>query len=323
MPYSDDEEHSPSEFYYPEDTNDPKATFQEQNNNNNNQNSQEKIEEFIHNQKPKTTITKTKSDMEIFQRYLETINKGEKQIEYLPKAELNHLLCKFFMNVRKTNGDEYEPSSLSIFQRSLQRYLTENNIQTNILKDVEFEKSRQVLAAKRKNVVKQGEGCKPQATRALTHDEENTLFITGKFGDSSASALQRTMWWFLRSMHFGFRARDESRKLCWGDVELQNDPEKDSREMLFWLTERGTKTYSGQEQGHQRAFQPKLYATNTDRCPVEFYKKFRSHRPLERNKPNSPLYLAVKHNCKTGVFNNTARCVLVHTKVCTVAHKGV
>ncbi len=35
--------------------------------------------------------------MKIFQRYLETINKGEKQIEYLPKAELDHLLRKFFI----------------------------------------------------------------------------------------------------------------------------------------------------------------------------------------------------------------------------------
>ena len=98
-------------------------------------------------------------------------------------------------------------------------------------------------------------------------------------------------------MHFGFRARDESRKLCWGDVELQNDPQ-DNREMLVWLAERGTNTRSGQEQGHQRAFQPKLYATNSDRCPVEFYKKFPSHRPVEMKKPDSPFYLAVKHDCK-------------------------
>ena len=88
-------------------------------NKNNNKNSQEKIEEFILNQKAKTTITKTKSDMKVFQRFLETVKKGEKQIEYLPKAELDHLLCKFFINVRKANGDEYEPSSLSSFQRSL------------------------------------------------------------------------------------------------------------------------------------------------------------------------------------------------------------
>jgi hypothetical protein len=103
MPYSDDEEHSPSEFYYPDEisdeTNDPNGKLKRENaEQNNNINSQEKIEEFIHNQKAKTTITK--SDMKVFQRYLETVNKGEKQIEYLPKAELDHLLCKFFITVK-------------------------------------------------------------------------------------------------------------------------------------------------------------------------------------------------------------------------------
>jgi hypothetical protein len=40
--------------------------------------------------------------MKVFQRYLETVNKGQKQIEYLPKAELDHLLCKFFpMSVKQ------------------------------------------------------------------------------------------------------------------------------------------------------------------------------------------------------------------------------
>ena len=43
-------------------------------------------------------------------------------------------------------------------------------------------------------------------------------------------------------------------------------------------------------------FQPKIYATNTARCPVSFYKNFRSHRPTEMNAPKSPFYLAVGHN---------------------------
>ena len=30
-----------------------------------------------------------------------------------------------------------------------------------------------------------------------------------------------------------------------------------------------------------------------------------------------------EHTLKSGVFNNTPKCVLVHTKVCTTAHKGV
>ena len=69
-----------------------------------------------------------------------------------------------------------------------------------------------------------------------------------------------------------------------------------SRMMAKKLAERGTKSRHGQERGHQRAFQPKIYATNTARCPVSFYKKISSHRPVEMNAPKSPFYLAVRHN---------------------------
>ena len=86
----------------------------------------------------------------------------------------------------------------------------------------------------------------------------------------------------------------ESRKLRWGDVQLQQD--KDGEEMLVWLAERGTKTHHGQEKGHRRAFQPKVSATKTERFPVKFYKTFKSHRPVEMNQSESPFYLAVRQN---------------------------
>ena len=60
-----------------------------------------------------------------------------------------HLLCKFFVNIRKKNGQEYEPDSISSFQRSIQRYLSEKGSSVSILKDKDFEKSSKVLAAKR------------------------------------------------------------------------------------------------------------------------------------------------------------------------------
>ena len=144
-------------------------------------------------------------------------------------------------------------------------------------------KSTKVLAAKRKSLVHEhGKENKPQAAQAIDEDEEDVLFEAGEFGDSNTVALQRTVWWFL-SLHFGFRARDESRKLRWGDVQLQQ--QNDGQEVLVWLAERGTKTRHGQERGHQRAFQPNIYATDTARCPASFYKKFSSHRPVEMNAP--------------------------------------
>ena len=68
-------------------------------------------------------------------------------------------------------------------------------------------------------------GNTPNATREVTEEEQEKLFETRQFGDHDPLVLQRTFWWFL-SLHFDFRARDESRKLCWGDVLQEKDPEQ-------------------------------------------------------------------------------------------------
>ena len=142
--------------------------------------------------------------------------------------------------------------------------------------------------SKRKSLVKKAStGNRPNTTCSPAGEEEDKLFESGQFSASSSEALQRTRWWFL-SLHFGFRARDESCKLCRGGVELQQDPVRDGREMLVWINERGTNTRKGLENGHQRAFQPKIYVTKTERCPIKFYKLLWDHRPEEMKQPDSP-----------------------------------
>ena len=203
-------------------------------------------------------------------------------------------MCHFFKDVRKKTGEEYEPDTLSSFHRSIQRRVGEFKLPFNILKDEVFCRSRQVLAAKRKNLVKQGKGNRPNATRELEDEEEEKLFESGEFGLQDPVALQRTLWWFL-SMHFGFRARDESRKLRWGDVKLDRDPQT-NREVLVWAAERGSKTRQGLDGGHRRVFDPKAFATGTNRCPVQHYKVFESHRPEKAKDPELPFFLAVNLN---------------------------
>ena len=65
---------------------------------------------------------------------------------------------------------------------------------------------------------------------------------------SQIEVLQKTVWWVL-SLHFGFRARDKSRRLKWGDIGLSNDPETGC-ELLLWKAERGSKTRHGDGQHH-------------------------------------------------------------------------
>ena len=77
------------------------------------------IEMFIERQRPENTKKKTTYDINIVKRYFISINET-REIEAIPAKELNILVSKFFMNVRKKNGAVDEPFSLSDFQRSLQ-----------------------------------------------------------------------------------------------------------------------------------------------------------------------------------------------------------
>jgi len=161
----------------------------------------------VKEQKSENTTKKTVSHMKTFQRYLSSISKGDVEVLDLPADDLDHLLAKFFKDVRKINGDEYEPDTLSGFQRSIQRFLSDGRSPFNILVQKEFEMSRKVLAAKLKSLVqKAGKGNRSNATRSLTDKEEDKLFKSGQFGVSSPEALQRVMWWFL-SLHFGLQGQ--------------------------------------------------------------------------------------------------------------------
>ena len=93
-------------------------------------------------------------------------------------------------------------------------------------------------------------------------------------------------------LYYRYRACVEVRKLKWGDVKL---PDKiNGAEFLLWDIERGTKTRTGEQvQGHQRAFDPKAFATGGQRCPVMIYKLYKSHRPLNALRDDSPFFLSL------------------------------
>ena len=47
--------------------------------------------------------------------------------------------------------------------------------------------------------------------------------------------------------------------------------------------------------GDTQAFNSIAQATNNKRCPVLYYKEFRSHGPAEVNIADNPFYLAINH----------------------------
>lgn len=280
------QEASNNEFYYPNEL--EHGSLEWQNATNRPEDCQ--LKDFIKQQANKNTTTKTASDLRVLQRYCDEV-KEKRAIETIPVKELDILLGHFFKEVKKVNGHDYEPDTLTGFHRSISRYLKEKGVNYDIIADREFHISRATLAARRKQLRCNGKGQKPNASKSISLDEERALFDSGQFGDHSPDALIRTVWYFL-TLHMGMRGRDEHCKLRYGDFKIVTD---ENGEYVEWCFERGTKTRSGEVAGSlDRAFKPKMFANGTDYCPVKYFKAYIAHRPAAANTPDRPFYLGIK-----------------------------
>ena len=247
----------------------------------------EAVRQFIESNKAKNTVKKTRSDLNVWNRWCESVNERRK-LEDIPASELNRLLSNFFVSVRKQNGENYEPSSLTDFQRSIDRHLKYMDKEDSILNDKQYEGSRQAIEAKRKELRRKGKGRRQNAAQPLTEGEENSLWSIGELGSDSPLVLLHTIW-YLCTMHFGWRGIDEHKRVCFGDFQLGRDDQ--GVEYVEFCVERGTKTRNGCEGQQERAFNPRMYAVGGYRCPVALFNKYVSVRPAHTKLAHSPFYL--------------------------------
>ena len=83
-----------------------------------------------------------------------------KNIEVLAPDTSNSILQHFFAEINKKDGKNYEPSSLTAMQSSIDRYLRESNYEYSILNSRFFEGSRDVLEGKARLLREKGLGKK-------------------------------------------------------------------------------------------------------------------------------------------------------------------
>jgi len=70
------------------------------------------IKSFSDEQENVNTKKKTLYDLKLFKKFLASEDE-RRELQEIPAAELQQFAIKFLMEVRKKNGEEYEPSSLS------------------------------------------------------------------------------------------------------------------------------------------------------------------------------------------------------------------
>ncbi|XP_070567248.1 uncharacterized protein KIAA1958-like [Ptychodera flava] len=236
----------------------------------------------------KNTVKNTSTAGTQFTEYVRFADPLEtRPIEDMPANDLDDYLSSFFLSTRQKDGCEYEPDTLTDYQKGIDRYLQEKNYGLSISRDNEFKRSRNVLAAKRSALKKYGKGNKPYAAKALTEDEEKIIREKNIIGVHSPKAHVYAVW-LNNTKLFGFRGGQENRSLKWGDIKI-----KHTATNLAYLefNERGKKTRSGQVGKCPRPFNPNMFATpdNPETCPVETFKEYARRRPQDFSSDDHPF----------------------------------
>ena len=119
--------------------------------------SSEEIMEINESAASKTTKRTTQTWLTVCKKWCEARNIDDRIERFTPRA-LDDLLTKFYVEVRKRDGSEYEPGSLRVMQASIDRYLRQKNYPVSIISGRDFKKSQETLNSKAKLLRYEGKG---------------------------------------------------------------------------------------------------------------------------------------------------------------------
>ena len=120
----------------------------------------EEADAFIKGQRNVRTVKKTASYIKKFLKFIQEPPFSEnRDLKEIPPLELDNYLLHFILEVRKPDGEEYEPDSLTSFRNSIERFLREEQYPFSLIESREFAKHREALKAKRKEL--KGESKRP------------------------------------------------------------------------------------------------------------------------------------------------------------------
>ena len=249
--------------------------------------------DFIAGQRNKNTTRKLEQTFSRFVHYMlkKWAAKNVGDILSMVPGLLDQYVGGFILDLQFTAKDgsvqDYEPDTLTSYHRGGAKKLEELGYPWDLLRDVGFKTSRDVLAAKRKSL--KGKGNRPNRADGLSEADEEKMWITGVMGLQNPEALLNMVWYATTKL-LGFRRNHQARQLRWGDFTKVTDNEGGVVH-IEW-NERLSKTRTGNT-SHLRAFKPKLFPNKShpERCPLAALKLFEEKRPESMREPDSPFYL--------------------------------
>ena len=115
----------------------------------------------------KNTDHSTGTWINTFQSWAKERGLNQELSSYVPH-DLNDVLMKFYAELQKADGSEYEPACLRVMRASLDRYLKEKKYPVSLLDMEEFKESNLILEDKARDLRDRGMGNRPNRALPIT-----------------------------------------------------------------------------------------------------------------------------------------------------------
>ena len=134
---------------------------------------------------------------------------------------LNKRLESFYTELTKQNGEDYEPSCITVMMAALDRHLKDSGCPFS-LQDRTFYTSREVLNGKAKSLREEGKGKRLFKADSINTAEGDILWGQGHLRTNSPHTLIWTLWWILNEQ-VGGRGQERHYELQIEEFSLCTD----------------------------------------------------------------------------------------------------
>ncbi len=219
------------------------------------------------------------------------------------------------MEVCRKDGQPYPPSTLHQLCCGVLRCIHEVKLEIDIFKDPEFLSFHKTLDAEMKRLKgTPAVESVPKQAQPISAVEEEILWSKGLLGSHNSRVLVDTMV-FMVGVYFALRSGEEHRQLRFSSVQLTEKP----KAILYLLyTESVSKNNPGGLKHRKVTTKQVTHHANTDRpdrCFIELYKQYRSHRP--ENVKDDAFHHTLIPNA-TGILWYRRQAIGVNTLAATV-----
>ncbi|XP_066925857.1 uncharacterized protein [Clytia hemisphaerica] len=227
----------------------------------------EEIEKITLEKDSANTHKATGMAYNVFTKYCDEKNI---QIDTTNKQDLDKLLCKFYLEARKQNGDFYTQTSLKTIRFGLQRKFKLVDETVDIIGDPDFSKSNALFKAQLVQLKRKGYG-KVEHKPAIVKEDLQKLYNGGTFSKDKPATLQNRVF-FDVMLHLCRRGRENLRELKTPSFMVKKLP--DGVEYVTQVTDELTKNHRENDEAEDGGM---MLATGTENCPVEAFKLYKSN----------------------------------------------